>query len=751
MSLKTEAASDIVLNKTEHSDVKRSVPHIVAGTSIETLSPKNSVVARPLETPSSTQNVTGKPVEILTSTHTVAGKPIETLSSTHNAVGKPVEALSKPTESLSLTHSVVGKTLEALSKPTEALSPMHGVAGKSIETLSSVRSVAGKPKEILSSVRNVAGKSIVTLSSMRNVGRKPTETHSIVCNIAEKPIETLASVRSVAGKPTETFSLVGSIAGKPTESMCSFSDGGEPVKTLPTSKASSKITPEDVEHKEAECPGHSASLCSTSSGVPSNTKRDASGVSVEKTDEFEVARCDICGKLVKASYIRRHIKRLHSLPKWLQEKVRDQIQPGAGTNAQFTIKLVPSVYLSSDFGKTTNDKEVASDEKVKETSAEKGKHIIIPVLNPKIKHIPSTVIIPNPNKEASGLKQVMMPVVHNCEEETDNVTEEKVSKGPVKKLGITKLRVQSHTPYDKVGSSGNIKEASVQRSDLNLQQEFNLSARTDEAKPVLLPQPVVRTAASRTKKRPIERIHSLKRTSKQWRSEMHFEPRRTRSSNAKCTNHENNGIDADTAADEEDINTNVNLDLIGGVSNSLDIKPKCKSPNSNKRRKKHCRCYLCGLEFDKPVYLNVHLMTQHRDKLEKVDDHYTARKCKLCGTEYKHARYLKDHVRKYHSKKETSETKQKPAIAHKCMICGTEYRSSDYLKSHLRILHGIQSANLCLVCNKQFVNERSLKKHMRAHMYTGQPYICETCGKKFALLTQLKKHKKARAKCYSFV
>ncbi|XP_062551234.1 zinc finger protein 260-like isoform X2 [Armigeres subalbatus] len=148
-------------------------------------------------------------------------------------------------------------------------------------------------------------------------------------------------------------------------------------------------------------------------------------------------------------------------------------------------------------------------------------------------------------------------------------------------------------------------------------------------------------------------------------------------------------------------------------------------------------CVYCGKDFPTTKYMNRHLQTHVKEKVQKPEEF----ECEVCGKKMKYKSNYTNHMKTHgpqHSKPIKEDPDSPPKKIYLCSICGRNCGSSSNLTVHMR-RHNGQAICACSVCGKGYPRKADLVMHMRRH--TGEkPYECPTCGRGFARRDKLRIH-----------
>ncbi|XP_065090384.1 zinc finger protein 572-like isoform X2 [Ochlerotatus camptorhynchus] len=148
-------------------------------------------------------------------------------------------------------------------------------------------------------------------------------------------------------------------------------------------------------------------------------------------------------------------------------------------------------------------------------------------------------------------------------------------------------------------------------------------------------------------------------------------------------------------------------------------------------------CVYCGKDFPTTKYMNRHLQTHIKEKVQKPEEF----ECEVCGKKMKYKSNYTNHMKTHgpaHVKPIKQDPESPPKKIYLCSICGRNCGSSSNLTVHMR-RHNGQAICSCSVCGKGYPRKADLVMHMRRH--TGEkPYECSTCGRGFARRDKLRIH-----------
>ncbi|KXJ80578.1 hypothetical protein RP20_CCG024353 [Aedes albopictus] len=148
-------------------------------------------------------------------------------------------------------------------------------------------------------------------------------------------------------------------------------------------------------------------------------------------------------------------------------------------------------------------------------------------------------------------------------------------------------------------------------------------------------------------------------------------------------------------------------------------------------------CVYCGKDFPTTKYMNRHLQTHMKEKVQKPEEF----ECEVCGKKMKYKSNYTNHMKTHgpeHAKPIKVDPDSPPKKIYLCSICGRNCGSSSNLTVHMR-RHNGQAICACSVCGKGYPRKADLVMHMRRH--TGEkPYECPTCGRGFARRDKLRIH-----------
>ncbi|XP_055635748.1 zinc finger protein ZFP2-like [Toxorhynchites rutilus septentrionalis] len=149
-------------------------------------------------------------------------------------------------------------------------------------------------------------------------------------------------------------------------------------------------------------------------------------------------------------------------------------------------------------------------------------------------------------------------------------------------------------------------------------------------------------------------------------------------------------------------------------------------------------CVYCGKDFPTTKYMNRHLQTHMKEKVQKPEEEF---ECEVCGKKMKYKSNYTNHMKTHgpeHTKQIKADPDAPPKKIYLCSICGRNCGSSSNLTVHMR-RHNGQAICSCSVCGKGYPRKADLVMHMRRH--TGEkPHECPTCGRGFARRDKLRIH-----------
>ncbi|KAL9706648.1 hypothetical protein quinque_010166 [Culex quinquefasciatus] len=149
-------------------------------------------------------------------------------------------------------------------------------------------------------------------------------------------------------------------------------------------------------------------------------------------------------------------------------------------------------------------------------------------------------------------------------------------------------------------------------------------------------------------------------------------------------------------------------------------------------------CVYCGKDFPTTKYMNRHLQSHLKEKVQKPEEEF---ECEVCGKKMKYKSNYTNHMKTHgpeHSKPIKADPDSPPKKIYLCSICGRNCGSSSNLTVHMR-RHNGQAICSCSVCGKGYPRKADLVMHMRKH--TGEkPYECPTCNRGFARRDKLRIH-----------
>lgn len=143
----------------------------------------------------------------------------------------------------------------------------------------------------------------------------------------------------------------------------------------------------------------------------------------------------------------------------------------------------------------------------------------------------------------------------------------------------------------------------------------------------------------------------------------------------------------------------------------------------------HVVCDICGKEFQRPLYLQIHKSKVHPEFDSKIQ----AIECFICKKRIKSLPTLKVHMY-WHSLQRD----------HLCTQCGERFRKESLLKRHLmRADHNGETMKKfqCLNCGIRCYDKTQFEQHKLVHTKE-RPYIChyENCNKSYPKKMALKDH-----------
>ena len=121
-------------------------------------------------------------------------------------------------------------------------------------------------------------------------------------------------------------------------------------------------------------------------------------------------------------------------------------------------------------------------------------------------------------------------------------------------------------------------------------------------------------------------------------------------------------------------------------------------------------CIECNLKFDKKYVFDLHLSSEHGEKIELKSEHV----------------FTEDHV------VDTSL---------KCGTCNSLFNTKQKLKKHIDSVHERKNRNKCNFCGASFVGKRELNRH-EASVHEGKNnFQCNASDTSFPQNAQLSRHK----------
>ena len=173
---------------------------------------------------------------------------------------------------------------------------------------------------------------------------------------------------------------------------------------------------------------------------------------------------------------------------------------------------------------------------------------------------------------------------------------------------------------------------------------------------------------------------------------------------------------------------------------SSQIKPKkCKICNATFKNfknllrhidvlhegKKAFKCFECGKQFTRQVYLKNHTDMNCKEKSVPTKP----KQCKICNATFKNFKNLLRHINVLHEGKKPFE----------CFECGKRFTRQVYLKKHTILVHKIEKPFKCTLCLESFT-KTSFKKHMVEIHEDRKPFRCNICNFASIFDSNLKNH-----------
>ncbi|KAL5556809.1 hypothetical protein UlMin_039045 [Ulmus minor] len=169
-------------------------------------------------------------------------------------------------------------------------------------------------------------------------------------------------------------------------------------------------------------------------------------------------------------------------------------------------------------------------------------------------------------------------------------------------------------------------------------------------------------------------------------------------------------------------------------------------------------CEFCGICRSKKSLIQSHVITHHKEELDKANDNgdeeegtnevKEANTCQECGASFKKPAYLKQHMQ--------SHSLERPYV---CSVedCHSSYRRKDHLTRHLLQHQGKLFKCPIENCNREFSFQGNMKRHVKelhdednpsSNIFCQKQYVCPEsgCGKVFRFASKLRKHEESHVK-----
>jgi len=168
-------------------------------------------------------------------------------------------------------------------------------------------------------------------------------------------------------------------------------------------------------------------------------------------------------------------------------------------------------------------------------------------------------------------------------------------------------------------------------------------------------------------------------------------------------------------------------------------------------------CNLCGRQFSKFQYLDVHMKAGHKNtdfnnsKKERSLKHTNCDdsiRCTLCKINFKSSKYLQVHVNNHHKDEmhlfdlKIEDAKE----TFECSKCNQSFLSENILSYHQRNHHHVtKTPSNCSECGEVFEWEENIETKISLHMkkFHNQQAFCKLCDKQFQEVASFVGHKKS--------
>lgn len=450
-----------------------------------------------------------------------------------------------------------------------------------------------------------------------------------------------------------------------------------------------------------------------------------------------------------------------------QKVPRSLIKPTVSSTVCAEARVIPKVYLSAEFSK--DDRADTSAKRFKSSPEEnphmKKKQIIIPVMNPAVKQIPSAVIVSNPRKKINDASQIVVPIERSETEETPcetcdvkpitSVTNldsaEKVTKSLLPSSSRTEKTVSGNFNEEKDSPSKSSNNVHINKQTI-VSDHFCMMCQVGFERPEHLNAHLLDQHKDRLNIIEAPVSYECEICGISYRSvtnlEIHQRHRHKKSTGFTCRvckvqglsqyqiqqhmsshigEHLYSCIDcgktfetSSQLTEHKKAHSNQDVFKCGYCLRQLHDKSTLERHIERHKSTKNPRCRLCKAGFDCCAALKSHMITHLNSVVAAKADKKTE------GS-------MGDDI-----DSEVIQTEDQLNDIYKCKECGQIFLKVFQLQSHLARHFGTLIYT-CGLCERQFTTKEDRDQHLDAHAFM-DTYSCCICDEKFIYISALKEH-----------